>query len=112
MKAKTDSGPTETNSVKPDYIENIFTLMKLVSTAGVYEKFNEDFNKCGIRYGDMKKQLAEDMVAFIKPIREKAADIQSNKDLLAKIIHQGKEKARASAAATLNEVRKAIGVNY
>lgn len=112
MKAKTDSGPTEANSAKPDYIENIFTLMKLVSDADVYQKFDDDFNKCGIRYGDMKKQLAEDMVAFIKPIREKATDIQNNKDLLANIIHHGKEKARASAAATLNEVRKAIGMNY
>jgi tryptophanyl-tRNA synthetase len=112
MKAKTDSGPTEANSVKPDYIENLFTLMKLVSGADVYAKFEADFNQCHIRYGDMKKQLAEDMAAFIKPIREKAADIQNNKALLSDIIHQGKEKARASASATLNEVRKAVGMNY
>lgn len=110
MKAKTDSGPTEQNSAKPDYIENLFTLMKLVSSEDVYNKFEEDFNKCGIRYGDMKKQLAEDMVAFIKPIREKAADIQNDKELLGKIIAQGKEKARASAGATLAEVRKAMRV--
>ncbi len=112
MKAKTDSGPTTSNSIKPDYIENLFTLMKLVSNEDVYTKFNEDFNNCIIRYGDMKKQLAEDMVAFISPIREKAADIQSNKELLTTIIHQGKEKARYSASATLTEVRKSIGMNY
>ncbi len=112
MKAKTDSGPTETNSAKPDYIENIFTLLKLVSDASVLNKFEDDFNNCTIRYGDLKKQLAEDMVSFIKPIREKAADIQSNKPLLLKIIKQGAEKARASASATLTEVRNAIGMNY
>jgi tryptophanyl-tRNA synthetase len=60
----------------------------------------------------MKKQLAEDMVNFIRPIREKAADIQHNQPLLDKIIKTGAEKARASAAATLNGVRKAIRINY
>jgi len=112
MKAKTDSGPTEANAIKPDYIENIFTLLKLVSEESVVAKFEADFNGCHIRYGDLKKQLAEDMVSFIKPIREKAADIQNNKPLLSKIIKQGAEKARISASATLFEVRKAIRMDY
>jgi len=113
LKAKTDSGPTETNSVKPDYIENLFTLMKLTSTEDVVKKFEDDFNNsssgnCVIRYGDMKKQLAEDMIYFIKPIREKAADLQKNTELLDKIIKQGADKARASASATIELVRKAV----
>lgn len=117
MKAKTDQGPAEPNSVKPDYIQNLFTLMRLVSSADTVQKFEDDFNasstgNCVIRYGDMKKQLAEDMAAFIKPIREKAADIQNNKELLGKIIRQGADKARASASLTLKLVRQAVGMNY
>jgi tryptophanyl-tRNA synthetase len=117
MKAKTDQGPLTPNSVKPDYIQNLFTLMDLVSTADTVKKFEADFNNstegnCIIRYGDMKKQLAEDMVNFINPIRSKAADLQNNKELLFKIIHQGADKARASASATLTTVRKAVGMNY
>jgi len=112
MKAKTDSGPAAPNSTKPDYIENIFTLMNLVSDTSTVKKFEDDFNNCVIRYGDLKKQLAEDMVQFITPIRTKAADIQNNKVLLQKIIRQGAEKARVSASATLTEVRNAIGMNY
>lgn len=113
MKAKTDSGPAEPNSVKPDYIENLFTLMRIVSTADTVEKFETDFNNSSagnvvIRYGDMKKQLAEDMVNFIKPIREKAADLQNNHELLESIIKQGAEKARESASKTINLVRKAV----
>jgi len=113
MKAKTDGGPAETNSIKPDYIENLFTLMKLVSTAEVVQKFEDDFNNSAagnvvIRYGDMKKQLAEDMIGFIKPIREKAADLQQDEALLSKIIKQGADKARASADATIQLVRKAV----
>lgn len=112
MKAKTDGGPTIANSVKPDYIENIFTLLKLVSQDDVVNKYESDFNNCTIRYGDLKKQLAEDMAKFIKPIREKAAELQNDKVLLSKIIKQGAEKARQSASATLSEVRKAIRMNY
>ena len=113
MKAKTDAGPLEPNSVKPDYIQNLFTLMNIVSTADTVQKFNADFNNsssgnCIIRYGDMKKQLAEDMVQFIIPIRTKAADLQQNKELLEKIIQHGAQKARVSASATLQMVRKAI----
>ena len=112
MKAKTDSGPTEPHSDKPDYIENLFTLMSLVSDKVVYDKFHEDFDHCNIRYGDMKKQLAEDMIQFLTPIRTRAQEIQNNKDYLKKIIKQGGEKARISAKATLNEVRSAMRLIY
>lgn len=117
MKAKTDSGPAEPNSSKPDFIENIFTLLKLVSKPDVLEKFEADFNASStgnviIRYGDLKKQLAEDMVQFIKPIRERATAIQHDTVLLKNIMEEGKEKARKSAKATLQLVRQAVGVNY
>jgi tryptophanyl-tRNA synthetase len=112
MKAKTDSGPTEMNSAKADYIENIFGLMKLVSAKQTVDKFETDFNNCTIRYGDMKKQLAEDMIAFIKPLREKAFAIKNDEAYLSKIIKQGAEKATASAEKTIQIVRKAIGINY
>ncbi|MFT3825471.1 MAG: tryptophan--tRNA ligase [Chitinophagaceae bacterium] len=112
MKAKTDSGPTEPNSAKPDYIENIFLLMKLVSEEAVMKKFEEDYNNCTIRYGDMKKQLAEDMVKFIAPIREKAEAIRTNEQYLKEIMEKGAEKARKSARETMELVRQAIGLNY
>ncbi|MBK6937905.1 MAG: tryptophan--tRNA ligase [Chitinophagaceae bacterium] len=112
MKAKTDSGPTEPNSSKPDYIENIFLLMNLVSNADVVQKFEADFSNCTIRYGDMKKQLAEDMVTFISPIREKAENIRNDEKYLKEVMEKGAEKARNSAAATMQLVREAIGLNY
>jgi len=112
MRAKTDSGPTEQNSVKPDYIENIFLLMKLVSTEETVKKFDEDYNKCTIRYGDMKKQLGEDMVKFISPIREKVNAILGDEDYLRKVMEQGADKARKSAKATIELAREAIGLKY
>lgn len=112
MKAKTDAGPTEPNSPKPDYIENLFQLMRLVSEPAAVQKFEDDYNRCVIRYGDMKKQLAEDMVKFIAPIREKAAAIQANEAYLKEVMEKGAAKARRSAAATMELVRAAMGLNY
>jgi tryptophanyl-tRNA synthetase len=112
MKTKTDAGPTEMNSVKPDYIENIFGLMKLVSSLEICEKYEADFNNCCIRYGDMKKQLGEDMVAFIAPIRKKTTDIINDEKYWKEVLETGAEKANKSAAATMNIVREAIGLKY
>ena len=112
MKAKTDSGPATPNAEMPDYIRNIFQLMSLVSDESTTQKFRDDFNAASIRYGDMKKQLAEDMVRFISPIRQRAEAIRANEDYLKKILKQGEEKARESASQTLREARQLIGLNY
>lgn len=112
MKAKTDAGPTEHNSEMPDYVQNIFQLMHLVSKPEITDTYRSAYNNCTIRYGDMKKQLAEDMVAFIAPIREKAAELQKDEAQLQKILREGAEKARISASATISEARKLIGINY
>ncbi len=112
MKAKTDSGPANPNTVKPDYIENIFLLMSLVSDEEVLKKYEADYNNCTIRYGEMKKQLAEDMVRFIAPIREKTETIRNDSSFLKQLMEKGAEKGRASAKSTMNMVRQAMGLNY
>ncbi len=109
MKALTDSGPTEPNQEKPDYIQNLFTLMDIVSEKDVVNHFNEQYNNCSIRYGDMKKQLAEDMINFTAPIREKILAYKADDALLEKIALMGAEKAQESAQKTMKEVRKILG---
>jgi len=112
MKAKTDSGPTEPNAVKPDYIENVFQLMRLVSSEETVIVFEKKYNECNIRYGDMKKQLAEDMVIFITPIREKAEVIRNDEKYLRDIMEKGAAKAGKSAAVTMQIVREAVRLKY
>lgn len=109
MRAVTDSGPTVPNQEKPDPIQNLFTLMELVSTPDTYNYFNDKYNACEIRYGDMKKQLAQDINAFCAPIRERILAIQGDDDYLLKVAKLGAEKAEASAEKTLREVRQIIG---
>ena len=108
-RAVTDSGPTEPNQEKPEVIQNLFTLMEIASSKETYDYFNEKWNDMSIRYGDMKKQLAEDIVKTLTPIRERILEYKSNQELLDKVAKMGAEKARESAAATLREVRKIIG---
>ena len=112
MKAKTDNGPATENAPKPEYIENVFSLLKLVSVEEVVNKFETDYNTCAIRYGDLKKQLAGDMVKFIKPIRDRANAILHDEAYLRQVMEQGAEKANRSAASTMQLVRQAMGLNY
>ena len=109
MKAKSDSGPTEMNQKKPEEIENLFSLLKAVSTPDTVEYFDDLYNRCQIRYGDLKKQLAEDMVNFVEPLRQRILEIGSDQEALQRIFDRGKEKAHESASRTLAEVRRVIG---
>lgn len=109
MRAVTDSGPTEMNQQKPEPVQNLFTLMSIASSPDTLAFFEGEYNNCRIRYGDMKKQLAEDIVILLKPIREKIIDMVKNTDHISKMVKLGKEKARASAIPTIEEVRKIIG---
>lgn len=108
-RALTDDGPKEMNSAKPDYIENLFTLLKVVSTQEVVDHFDDKWNKCEIRYGDLKKQLAEDIIKTTTPIRERILAIQNDEAFLHKVTTMGAEKARESARKTLEEVRQVMG---
>lgn len=109
MKAVTDSGPTTPNSEKPEVIRNLFTFLDIVSTKDTYQYFDEKWNDCSIRYGDLKKQLAEDIAKFNAPIRERINEYSQDIEFLDRVAKIGAEKARESASKTLEEVRKTIG---
>lgn len=108
-KALTDAGPTEPNSPKPVYIENLFALLEVVSTPEVVEHYNEQWNSCAIRYGDLKKQLAEDIIKVTTPIRERILEIEKDDAYLRKVTLEGAERARESARKTVEEVRAIVG---
>ncbi|MFD1257590.1 tryptophan--tRNA ligase [Mucilaginibacter terrae] len=109
LKAVTDAGPTVENQQKPQEIQNLFDLMKVVSTADTYEYFDGLYNKMQIRYGDFKKQLAEDMIIATAPIRDKINDIANDEAYLRQVARYGAAKARESASRTIKEVREIIG---
>jgi tryptophanyl-tRNA synthetase len=112
MKARTDVAPTTPDSPKPESIANLFQLMALVSDAQTLQKFEKDFNNCTIRFGDLKKKLAEDMVVFIRPIREKAKLIESDTDYLNQVMANGAASARKSAQSTMELTKRVMGLDY
>jgi tryptophanyl-tRNA synthetase len=105
MRAVTDAGPQEKNQTAPEAVQNLFTLMEVLSDNQIVTQYKDAYADCTIRYGDMKKQLAEDVVRFVTPIREKINDIANDDEYLKKVVKIGAEKARESASKTLKEVR-------
>ncbi len=109
MRAVSDSGPTQPNQEMAEPIKNLFSIMKTMSTPDTYQFFMDKYNACEIRYGDMKKQLAEDVVSFVTPIRTRILDIEKDSDYLRKVVRMGAEKAKVSAGKTIRDVREIIG---
>lgn len=109
MRAVTDSGPTEKNQPLQEPVKNLFTLMGIVSEKETVDYFLEQYSEATIRYGDLKKQLAEDIVKFTLPIRDKILSTASDNDYLRKVVKTGAEKARISAEKTIKEIREIIG---
>ena len=109
MRAVTDTGPARRNQKPSEPVANLFTLMEVLSDPSTVEYFREKHASCEIRYGDMKKQLAEDVVNFTTPIRERINEIMADSAYLSKVAGMGAEKARASAGRTIREVREIMG---
>lgn len=110
MRAVTDEGPKVPNSEVSEPIRNLFTLMELVSTPDTLRHFRDAYADCSIRYGDLKKQLAEDILKITLPIRERILDIRNNDEYLSRVVRQGAERAREVASATLHDVREIMGI--
>jgi tryptophanyl-tRNA synthetase len=109
MRAVTDAGPAEPNAPKTEPVENLFTLLKVVSTPDVVAHFESQYADMTIRYGDLKKQLAEDVINFTAPLRERILELSADEDYLSKVARMGAEKAHESGSKTLKEVREIIG---
>ena len=109
MSAVTDSGPSEPNQNPSEAVANLFSLMEVLSEPSTLEYFKEKHASCEIRYGDLKKQLAEDILKFTLPIKKRIDEILADSDYLKKVAAQGAEKARESASKTVKEVREIIG---
>lgn len=109
MRAVTDSGEVMPGQPRSQGVENLFSLMKYFSAYETYQHFDDQYTLGQIRYGDMKKQLAEDIILFTTPFRKKMLDLASNDTYLKRVAAMGAEKARISAGKTIREIREIIG---
>ena len=109
MKAVTDAGPATPGEKPSEPVKNLFTIMNVVSDPSTVKYFTEKHAMCQIRYGEMKKQLAEDIIKVTEPVRERIIQMVADNKYLARVVREGAEKARASASKTIREVREIIG---
>ncbi|MDR2287292.1 MAG: tryptophan--tRNA ligase [Prevotellaceae bacterium] len=112
MRAVTDSGPVDTDAPMSEPVQNLFTMLQIVSDSEVVQFYREKYKSGAIRYGDMKKQLADDICKVTLPIRERILEIKSNEQYLNETVKSGAEKARASASKTLAGVKEIMGFKW
>ena len=108
MRIVTDSTPLE-RPKDPDKC-NVFALLKLVASMDELTAWENRYRSGGMGYGEAKKRLAELMIDYFKPFRQKRTDIENDIDYVKKVLADGAEWAGAVAAETLADVRKAVGL--
>jgi tryptophanyl-tRNA synthetase len=105
--AVTDSG-TEIR-FDPDQkpgVSNLLTIYSALTATSVTELEAE---YAGRGYGDLKKELAECVVAFVTPFRERALELLADQAYLTDVLRRGAETAGAVAQATLRDVYQRVG---
>ncbi len=108
MKIITDSTPVE--APKDPAKCNVFALLKLVASPEELAQWDTRYRSGGMGYGEVKKRLAELMLDYFRPYREKRAEMEKDIDSVKSLLKQGAERARAIAGKTLEEARKAVGL--
>ena len=89
---------------------NVFALLKLVAPPEELAEWENRYRSGGMGYAEAKKRLAELMIDYFKPFRQKRVELENNIDYVKKVLAKGAERARAIAAETLAEARKAVGL--
>ncbi len=109
-KAVTDMTPTEPNSPMSEPIQNLFVLLRLVAEKSVADQYLAAWNDCSIRYGDLKKEIAQGIIKMISPMRERYEQLYADTDYLNKVRREGAERVRAIVRESLDEMRRLMGI--
>jgi len=87
---------------------NIFNIYKLIGSDEDTAEFRAKLENGGVGYGELKKELAEKIIEFIKPMRDKRDTITD--EYVFEVMKSGADKAKAIAAAKMHEVREKTGL--
>ena len=108
MRIVTDSTPVE-EPKDPDKC-NVFALLKLVASPEELGEWENKYRSGGMGYGQAKKRLAELVIDYFKPFRQKRAELENDIDHVKSVLADGAERARAVAGKTLEKARQAVGL--
>ena len=87
-------------------VTNLLTLLSLATGKTVDELVPAYEDKM---YGHLKSDVADAVVALIEPLQERYKALRADRSYLDEVMHQGAEKARVRAAATLKATYDALG---
>jgi tryptophanyl-tRNA synthetase len=108
MKIVTDSTPVE--APKDPNNCNVFALLKLFASEQELKQWQDRYRKGGMGYGEAKKRLAELIVEYFRPFRQKRTELENNPDYVKQTLAKGAKRARAIAVKTLLAARNAAGL--
>jgi len=108
MRIVTDS--TSVQEPKDPNKCNVFALLKLICSPDELAEWENKYRSGGTGYAEAKKRLAELMIDYFKPFRQKRTELEDDIDYVKEVLAKGAERARAVAAETLAEARKAVGL--
>jgi len=108
MRIVTDSVPVE--EPKNPETCNVFALLKLVASSDELSEWENKYRRGGLGYGQAKKRLAELIIDYFKPFRQKRAELENDMDYVKDVLANGAERAKAVAGETLEKARQAVGL--
>lgn len=107
--APTDSGQGKAVPTQGG-VANLLKFVELFQGEERWREYEAMYVSDGIRYGDLKNELAEAIYAELEPIQQKRAELEKNPDYVEQVIEEGAKKAREIASVTLKEVKRKMGL--
>ena len=89
---------------------NVFALHKLITQEPQLSEIKQGYKQGGLGYGDSKKILLENYLAFIAPMCEKRTYYENNPGIVRQILDQGAQKIQKVVRPKMKEIRQKVGL--
>ena len=107
LRATTDSNPAVDFETAGAGVRNLLAIFQAFTECSD-DQLRTQFS--GIRYGDLKKTVAEAVIAALEPIQKRYRDIVAETGYIARVLEDGAEKVRPIANDTVRKVKRAMGL--
>jgi tryptophanyl-tRNA synthetase len=107
LRATTDSNPVVDFDTMGPGVQNLLTIFQAFTDTPEVE-VRAHFS--GMRYGDLKKQVAEAVIAALDPIQKRYREISAETGYVARVLQEGADRIIPIADDTVETVKKAMGL--
>jgi tryptophanyl-tRNA synthetase len=107
MRATTDSNPAVDLDTMGPGVRNLLSIYQAFTEAS-NDTVRSEFS--GLRYGDLKKRVADAVVAALEPMQQRYREITADPGYVAKVLAEGAERVTPAARDTVEKVKRAMGL--